>query len=167
VKLRRTPFYGDAGDREILAPGFKLIAVDEMTDIPPAALDLIDVVTLPAGAENGSGKPGAPTRTVSHEDYREKGTSVALGYLPHQGENRRQRRAAVATWVPPKDQPKAETAGEGSGDQDVGPEPSPVPTPRMPTRRELWLQRKKHRRGQLDPELRRLQKAKLNGPRSD
>lgn len=182
--MRRTPFYGDAEDAAILnptyasakaspvwrelgapelqarGPGLTNVTFDEMTSFPPEAFDLIDVVTLPAGGENGSEKTEAPARTVSHPDYCEKGTEAALGFMPHDGENRQQRLAAVATWQPPKDQPTAKTAGEGSGDQDVGPEPSPVPTPRMPTRRELFEQRKKQRRGKLDPELRRLQREK-------
>lgn len=51
----------------------------------------------------------------------------------HQGENRTQRRAAVANWVPP--------IGE-----------------KMPTRRELLHQRQRQRRGKLDIETRRLQR---------
>jgi hypothetical protein len=131
--MRRTPFYGDPGDREMLGPSFKLIAVDEMTDIPPAALELVEQY-----AE-------AEAEREHHPDYREKGAAVALGFMPHQGENRRQRLAGVATWTPPEQpQPK-----EG--------EPEP---PRMPTRRELFEQRQRQRRGTLDPELRRLQREK-------
>ena len=49
-------------------------------------------------------------------------SDMAIGFVPHQGENRTARRAAVATWEPKKGQP---------------------------SRRELWEQRKKHRRGTM------------------
>jgi hypothetical protein len=82
--------------------------------------------------------PGAVKTT--HPDYREKGAEMPLGFMPASGENRRARRAAVATWAPP-------TLTEGE---------------QPPTRRELWAQRQKQRRGALDPELRRLQRERLN-----
>lgn len=69
----------------------------------------------------------------------ELGTEMALGFMAHKGENRTTRRAAVANWTPP------EVPKDGE---------------RPPSRRELWEQRKKHRRGKLDVELRRLGKLK-------
>jgi hypothetical protein len=66
-----------------------------------------------------------------HPDYCEKGTELALGFIPHRGENRKQRLAAVANF-----------SAEGAD------------------RRELWRQRQRQRRGKLDPELRRLQRRK-------
>jgi hypothetical protein len=68
----------------------------------------------------------------AHPDYCEKGTELALGLVPHRGENRTQRRAAVANFQ-----------AEGAD------------------RRELWRQRQRQRRGKLDPELRRLQRKAL------
>jgi hypothetical protein len=73
----------------------------------------------------------AEAQPAHHPDYCEKGTELALGLMPHRGENRRQRRAAVANF----EHPEAD-------------------------RRELWEQRKRQRRGKLDPELRRLQRRK-------
>lgn len=66
---------------------------------------------------------------VPHPDATEKGVELALGFMPHRGENRTTRRAAVANF-------KAEGAN----------------------RRELLKQRQRQRRGTLDPELRRLQR---------
>lgn len=65
----------------------------------------------------------------------EVGTDIALGFIPHDGENRTQRLAGVANFVPP--------------------------TKDDPSRRELLKQRQKRRRGKLDPELRRLQRERL------
>lgn len=67
----------------------------------------------------------------THPDYCEKGIELPLGFIPHRGENRTQRRAAVANF-----------SAEGAD------------------RRELWAQRQRQRRGKLDPELRRLQRQK-------
>lgn len=113
MKMRRTPFYGDPEDRELLGPSFQLVTLDEMTDVPPR------------------------------------------GFMPHQGENRTQRRAAVANWVPPKQITPVPAGSEVTCGFHTGTTPAP-----MPTRRELWLQRAKQRRGKLDPELRRLQRRK-------
>lgn len=66
-----------------------------------------------------------------HPDAVEKGIELPLGFIPHRGENRTQRRAAVANF-----------SAEGAD------------------RRELWAQRQRQRRGKLDPELRRLQRRK-------
>lgn len=71
-----------------------------------------------------------------HPDARERGVELALGFIPHRGENRKTRRAAVATWEQPED----------------------VRT----TRRELLKQRKRRDRGTLDVELRRLQRKALS-----
>lgn len=67
-----------------------------------------------------------------HPDCREKGTAIPLGFMPHQGENRATRRKASATFSHPEF-----------------------------SRREGLLQRRKHQRGKLDPELRRLQHERL------
>lgn len=66
---------------------------------------------------------------MAHPDAVEKGISLPLGFMAHRGENRTQRRAAVANFSHP----------------DV-------------SRRELLKQRQKHRRGKLDVETRRLQR---------
>lgn len=154
-RMRRTPFYGEAVDRQLLGSSFKSATLDEMadyelpSDIPAPTLepaDGLNTVVIPsAGVENGSQNPGDPAGKV-HENYREIGAAIPLGFIPHRGENRTQRRAAVANWAPPK--PTAPST------------PEDTPAPRMPTRRELWEQRKRQRRGTLDPELRRLQRAK-------
>lgn len=151
--MRRTPFYGEAVDRQLLGSSFKSATLDEMadyelpSDIPAPTLepaDGLNTVVIPsAGVKNGSQDPGDPAGKV-HENYREIGAAIPLGFIPHRGENRQQRRAAVANWTPPA-QPKPEDGSE---------------PPTMPTRRELWEQRKRQRRGTLDPELRRLQRAK-------
>ncbi len=70
---------------------------------------------------------------------------IALGFRRHSGENRQQRRKAGATWVPHAEA-VAEVAPIGE---------------KMPTRRELLKQRRKHQRGKLDVELRRLQNERL------
>lgn len=88
---------------------------------------------------------GSPPPRPVHPDAVEKGIELPLGFMPHKGENRRTRRAAVAQWVPHAEA-VAEVAPIGQ---------------KMPTRRELWLQRQKHRRGKLDIETRRLQKERL------
>ncbi len=157
MKLRRTPFYGDDIDRALLGPDFRpgMALVGGMGDgsEPEPLGDLKEPVRPAAGAENDSLIAEHPSQTVSHPDYRELGTEVALGFMPHQGENRKQRLAGVATWNP-KDH---------GGGQQSGAEPRPAagaPPPPMPTRRELWKQRQRQRRGKLDPELRRLQREK-------
>ncbi len=138
MRTRRTPFYGDPEDRAILGPDY-----------------LKDVVGPFAGAENGSQNTEDPANTVhpvdllaeaeqEHANYREMGTEIALGFVPHEGENRKTRRAAVATWVPPNHAEQLEKIGAA--------------VPNMPTRRELWRQRQRQRRGKLDPETRRLQR---------
>jgi hypothetical protein len=94
----------------------------------------------------GDGSPGegpgvlieAP-KTEIHPGYAPRGIEYALGFIPHEGENRRTRLTGVAKWEPP--------AQKEDG-------------PKIPTRRELWEQRQKYRRGTLDVELRRLQKRK-------
>lgn len=69
----------------------------------------------------------------------ELGTEQALGFIPHRGENRRTRLKEAATW---EATPAQREAAGG----------------KVPTRRELFEQRKRQRRGKLDVELRRLQK---------
>lgn len=99
----------------------------------------------------GDGSPDEPPGFVllgvdeapKHPDAVERGTAVPLGFMPHRAENRKTRRAAVATWKPP-----AQTEAEAAA-QDA---------PQYPTRRELWRQRKRQRRGKLDPGLRAAQR---------
>lgn len=101
---------------------------------------------------------------LTHPDAVEKGIELPLRFVPHKGENRRMRRAAVAQWQPPKqDQPSSGAVGAGEAEPGTRPgvDASPA-TPAMPTRRELWLQRQKHRRCKLDCELRRLQRKALS-----
>ena len=70
-----------------------------------------------------------PGVVVGGAEQVERGTAVPLGFMPHTAENRKTRRAAVATFQ-----------REGVN------------------RRELWRQRKRQRRGTLDPELRAAQR---------
>lgn len=65
----------------------------------------------------------------------------AAGLQPHQGENRHQRRASVASWE-----------GAKNDDGKV-----------VFTRRQAREQHHARKLGKLDPELRRLQKRKLKG----
>lgn len=60
-------------------------------------------------------QPGASTLSDAPSD-------LAIGFVPHQGENRRTRLKEAATWKPGKGQP---------------------------SRRELWEQRKRFRRGTM------------------
>lgn len=73
-----------------------------------------------------------PDAEIIRPELNEFGTEIALGFMPHQGENRTTRRAAVANF---------EVKGV--------------------SRRELLKQRQRQRRGKLDPELRRLQRKAL------
>jgi len=168
---RREPFFGEASDRELLGPGFVSSMGDGSEEdrtspfLPEQeARELIQ--SMGYEARRAMAGAAAAPRTQPHPDYCEKGTELPLGFIPHRGENRQQRRAGVATWAPPKaDQPKAE-AGAGAGGEEPGTRPGGEPPPApMPTRRELWKQRQRQRRGKLDPELRRLQrrKAKQHG----
>jgi hypothetical protein len=105
----------------------------------------------------------AEAQPAHHPDYCEKGTEIALGFIPHRGENRRTRRTAVATWAPPEQDYKARNSSESRANPVQRDEAEGLhvpPPPDIPTRRELWLQRQKQRRGKLDPELRRLQRRK-------
>lgn len=94
------------------------------------------------------GAATADTPSVAEsETGRQPTVAVPLGrFYAHEGENRAMRRKASATWVPPTYDEQIEKVG--------------APVPKMPTRRELFEQRRKHQRGKLDPELRRLQKEK-------
>lgn len=106
----------------------------------------------PAGAEESGMFSLVEHEMQHHPDAVEKGIDLPLGFMPHAGENRVTRRAAVANWAPPVS-PKVDGA-----DMDRK-------TPAMPTRRELLKQRQKQRRGKLDPETRRLQRKAINGTR--
>jgi hypothetical protein len=66
----------------------------------------------------------------------EIGTDVALGFMPHDGENRRERLRQASLWRGPKEDPGA--------------------------KRRYVKQRAKQRRGTLDIETRRLQRKALN-----
>lgn len=95
-------------------------------------------------------------RTV-HPDAVEKGIELPLGFMPHKGENRRTRRKEVANWQPPKTRTMV-VSPETAAAFPVG---STMPVERMPTRRELLKQRQRQRRGKLDIETRRLQRARI------
>jgi hypothetical protein len=151
---RREPFFGEAVDRELLGPDFKPAleqgAIAELADLPPdlaaiQTLNDLETVVIPfAGAENDSDKTEVEQKVEHHPDYAEKGTSIALGFVPHRGENREKRLAGVKTWKATPEQLKAAEGG-----------------PALPTRRDMFEQRKKHERGKLDPVLRRLQRERL------
>ena len=104
---RRTPFFGTPEDAALLG---------EPTPTPEPA-QLVDVTEEEKG------------------ELLEQLERLGVGFAPHQGENRTQRLAGVANFVPP--------------------------TKDDPSRRELLKQRQKRRRGKLDPELRRLQRERL------
>lgn len=150
---RRQPFFGEAVDRELLGPDFKPAleqgAIAELAELPADLAQLqtlndLKTVVIPlAGAENCSEKTEVGQNVKHHPDYSEKGTSVALGFIPHRGENRKKRLEGVKTWKATPEQEKA------AGD---------VP---LPTRRGMYEQRKRHERGKLDPVLRRLQRERL------
>lgn len=123
--LRREPFFGQPEDVTLLPASER-----ERFEVSHSA-DSFSGRTLGFGPSNAGSTPASAT----HPDAVEKGTEIALGFVPHDGESRKQRRAAVATWVPPK------LEGE-----------------QAPTRRELRKQRVKQRRGKLDIETRRLQR---------
>lgn len=91
-----------------------------------------------------------------HPDARELGVDLALGFMPHRGENRRTRRAAVANWQPPQVTQKEGAVAEDPERSTSGVAAAAPAT--MPTRRELLKQRKRRDRGTLDVELRRLQR---------
>lgn len=144
---RRQPFFGEAVDRELLGPDFKpaLEGFEELGDLPPdlAALQTLNdfsMVEVP-GIIDGA-KPSSRSKT--HPDATEKGITLPLGFIPHRGENREKRLAGVKTWKATPEQVKAAEGG-----------------PALPTRRDMFEQRKKHERGKLDPVLRRLQRERL------
>ncbi len=87
---------------------------------------------------DGSGpeiEPEAFTQSKAPNPHlQERGTEFAVGFVPHKGENRRTRRAEVAKFVSP----------EGTA-----------------PRHALLVRRRQVAAGTLDPELRRLQKKKL------
>jgi hypothetical protein len=110
----------------------------------------------------------------------------ARGLLPSNSENRKARRAGVATWVPPVEPAqgfevkdispermkelhvgKVVNAPDGTRAEVVWLDPEQgraryqFVTERMPTRRELLLQRKRRARGPLDVKTRRLARARL------
>jgi len=133
MKTRRTPFYGGPEDRHILGS----MGDGTEAEPPPAPVDIADQVLAELH----------PEAEIIRRQPTEHGTEIALGFMPHNGENRQKRRAEVATWKPPAySSPKVD--GGGAVHET------------MPTRRELLKQRQNQRRGKLDPELRRLQKRK-------
>jgi hypothetical protein len=179
MRTRRTPFYGMPEDLALLPESererFRVrnVVFDEVADVTPEMLAKFDGADIfPQGMEvqTSEGETGhvsgvdpetgivtisagqAPAKEP-HPDYREKGIDLPLGFVPSRGENRRQRREAVAKWTSPADAefvtPETAQRVAPIGDK-----------PRMPTRRELWAQRQRQRRGTLDPELRRLQRRK-------
>lgn len=82
--------------------------------------------------------PAMPDYFPEHEA---ETATEAGGFTAHTAENRKARRAGVATWTPPAQEENA---------------------PRMPTRRELLKQRKRNQRGTTDPALRRLQRKAIS-----
>jgi hypothetical protein len=137
----RTPFFGMPEDAALLpepAPGALDTAYEKaITAEVTARLEHFAegcerhmIGCMGDGMTEGQAReviPGAVKRP--HPAAVEKGTEIALGFMQHQGENRTQRRAAVANFAHPE-----------------------------VSRRELWLQRQKQRRGKLDIETRRLQR---------
>ncbi len=140
MKSRRTPFYGDPEDRALL--GSMGDGSEDQPKEEPLGGAVVELGTSP-GVETT-----APPK--HHPNYREIGAEVPLGFIGHQGENRKQRLTGVATWSP-KDH------GDHGGDPRV---PLNSAVESMPTRRELLAQRQRQRRGKLDPELRRIQREK-------
>jgi hypothetical protein len=139
MRTRRTPFYGMPEDLALLPESERERLFAEL---PP---DWMQSAEAMAATEVNLLPP------MTHPDAVEKGIELPLGFVPHRGENRRQRREAVAKWTPPAD---AEFVTP-----DTAQRVAPIgDKPRMPTRRELWAQRQRQRRGTLDPELRRLQR---------
>jgi hypothetical protein len=123
IRAPREPFFGVA-EFDGIVPGLELRTSmgDGSADEAPVQFHGHD-----------PSAPSVPQDTpTTHPDYCEKGIELPLGFIPHQGESRTQRRAAVANF------------------QADGVD-----------RRELWLQRQRQRRGKLDPELRRLQRKRL------
>lgn len=118
MRSLRTPFYGTPEDRALLPESERERFVRSMGDgsdgEPPPELD-------------------APIPIPVHPDYCEKGIELPLGFVPHKGENRTQRRSAVANFAHPE-----------------------------ANRRELLAQRQRERRGKLDIETRRLQRKALS-----
>jgi hypothetical protein len=125
MRRTREPFFGMPEDRVLLAGSPEPVSFEFSEPVREFV------------------EPGSPLAELlpkpPHPDAVEKGIELPLGFHQHQGESRTTRRAAVATWQPPK------VEGE-----------------KPPTRRELWQQRQRQRRGKLDPELRRLQRERLN-----
>jgi hypothetical protein len=85
--------------------------------------------------DGGPDDPGPVTLALgaklfaTHPDAVEKGIELPLGFMPHRGENRKTRRAAVANFAHPE-----------------------------ANRRDLLKQRQRQRRGKLDVKTRRLQR---------
>lgn len=142
MRTNRTPFFGMPEDAALIGS----MGDGSEDESEPVTVD--DGFAMPGGTD---WKPDV------HPDAVEKGIGLPLGFMPHRGENRRTRRAAVANWQPPKEKTLV-VSPETAAAFPVG---SVMPNQAMPTRRELWLQRQKHRRGKLDPELRRLQRKAL------
>jgi hypothetical protein len=138
------------------------------TEYPSVEVDELGNATPESIASMGDGsETSAPVTLMAeperpvHPDATTKGIELALGFMPHQGENRRTRRAESARWTPPKlitPKTETETAGAAQSPPAANAPNAAAPAPRMPTRRELLKQRQKQRLGKLDPELRRLQR---------
>jgi hypothetical protein len=108
----RTPFFGMPEDASILGDAFEGYHEPPTTIVSPAQYAEIEaeairyhqgerhmIGCMGDGMTEGQAReviPGAVKRP--HPDAVEKGTEIALGFMQHQGENRTQRRAAVANW---------------------------------------------------------------------
>ena len=118
MRTRRTPFYGLPEDAYILG---------KEPEPPAPEAESVSITINGADMDRKTG---------------EIGTDVALGFMPHNAENRRQRLAGARNWEPGADA-----------------------APGTPTGRALREQRQKHRRGTLDVATRRLQRKRLNETR--